>query len=168
MPRGAVRTERAARFLATALTLAAALLAAACAGGSGAGGDETTASTRGTEVFFPQQRQGGESMMAEVSGKLVLDDEGCLRLEEHLGQTDTVPVWPARFELDTSGGEVRVLDVEGRVAAKVGEEVYMGGGGIPKDQVTLADERMLRELFERCPGQYWIVGSEVRMLGRQG
>ncbi|MCA1687254.1 MAG: hypothetical protein LC714_01335 [Actinobacteria bacterium] len=107
-------------------------------------------------------------MMAEISGQLVLDDEGCLRLEEHPGHTDTVPIWPAGFELDTGGGEVRVLDEEGRVAAKVGERVYMGGGGIPKDQVTVANERMLRELFERCPGEYWIVGSEVKMLHQQG
>ncbi len=106
--------------------------------------------------------------MAEVSGKLVLDDEGCLRIEEHPGHTDTVPIWPAGFELDTSGDEVSVLDEEGRVVATVGEKVYMGGGGVPKDRVTLADERMLRELYKRCPGEYWIVGSEVRPLQRQG
>jgi hypothetical protein len=169
MPCGTVRAERGFGRLVTALMLAAVLLAtAACGTGPGAGGDQTTASARATEVFFPQQRQGGELMMAEISGKLILDDEGCLRLEEHPGHADTVPVWPAGFELDTSSGEVRVLDEEGRVAARVGKEVYVGGGGIPKDQVTLADEQMLRELFERCPGQYWIVGSEVRMLDRQG
>ena len=105
--------------------------------------------------------------MAEVSGKLVLDDEGCLRIEEHPGHTETVPIWPANFELDTSGDEVSVLDEEGRVAATVGEKVYMGGGGVPKDRVTLADERMLRALYKRCPGEYWIVGSEVRPLQRQ-
>ncbi len=106
--------------------------------------------------------------MAEISGKLVLDDGGSLRIEEHPGHTDTVPIWPAGFELDTSGDEASVLDEEGRVAARVGEKVYMGGGGIPEDQVTLADERMLRELFERCPGKYWIVGSEVKALQQQG
>jgi len=119
-------------------------------------------------IFFPQQRQGAESMMAEISGKLVLDGEGCLRIQQHAGHAETVPIWPAGFELDTGGGEVSVRDEEGRVAATVGEKVYMGGGGIPKDQVTLADERMRRELFERCPGEYWIVGSEVRTLERQG
>jgi hypothetical protein len=157
---------RAARRLATALTLAAVLLTAACGGGPDPGGDETT-SAQGAEVFFPRQQAGGESMMAEVSGTLVLDDEGCLRIEEHPGHTDTVPIWPAGFELDTSGDEVSVLDEEGQVAATVGEKVYMGGGGVPKDRVALADERMHRELFERCPGKYWIVGSEVRTLQQQ-
>ncbi len=107
-------------------------------------------------------------MMAEVRGKLILDDEGCLRIEEHPGHAEAVPIWPAGFELETGSDEVSVLDDEGRVAATVGEEVYMGGGVIPKDQVTLADERMSRELFERCPGEYWIVGSEVRVLHQQG
>ncbi len=151
------------------LTLAAVLLTAACGGGGpGSGGDETTAPSGGSEVFFPRQQAGGEAMMAEISGKLVLDDEGCLRIEEHPGHADTVPIWPAGFELDTSGGEVSVLDGEGRVAATVGDRVYMGGGGVPKDRVTLADEGMLRELFERCPGEYWLVGSEVRPLQQQG
>jgi hypothetical protein len=163
MPRVNVRTQRVARRLATALTIAAVLLAsAACGAGPSAGGDKTTSAPR-DEVFFPRQRQGGEQMMAEISGKLVLDDEGCLRMEEHPGHAETVPIWPSGFELDT-GDEVIVLDDEGRVAATVGEKVYMGGGGVPKDRVTLADERMLRELFERCPGEYWIVGSEVRPL----
>jgi hypothetical protein len=158
---------RAARMLALALA-AVSLATAACGAGPSAGGDKTTAPGRDVEVFFPQQRPGGEAMMAEMSGKLVLDDEGCLRVEEHPGHADTVPIWPANYELDASGGEVRVLDEEGGVAVRVGEEVYMGGGGVPKDRVTLANERMSKELFERCPGEYWVVGSEVRVLRRQG
>lgn len=169
MPRATVRTERAARTLAAVLALAAVLLAsAACGTGPGAGGDETTATARDAEVFFPQQRPGGEALMAETSGELVLDDEGCLRVKTTPKDPGTTPVWPASYGLDTSGDGVRVLDEEGRVAAKVGERVYMGGGEIPKGQVNLADERMSKELFERCPGEYWIVGSEVKMLNGQG
>jgi hypothetical protein len=106
--------------------------------------------------------------MAETSGELVLDDEGCLRVKATPKDPGTTPVWPAGYGLDATGGEVRILDEEGRVVAKVGERVYVGGGETPKDHVTLADERTERELFERCPGEYWIVGSEVRMLRQQG
>jgi hypothetical protein len=160
---------RAARTLTAVLALAAVFLATvACGAGPATGGDETTAPAHDAGVFFPQQRPGGEAMMAEIRGKLVLDDEGCLRVEEHPGHAARVPIWPAGYELDATGGEVRVLDEEGRVAAKVGEGVYMGGGGVPKDRVALADGRMSEELFERCPGEYWIVGSEVRVLHQQG
>ena len=107
-------------------------------------------------------------MMAETSGELVLDDEGCLRVKTTPRDPGATPVWPAGFELEKSAGEVSVLDQEGRIVARVGEEVYMGGGEIPRDEIDLADERMRRELFERCPGDYWIVGSEVKMLGERG
>ena len=107
-------------------------------------------------------------MMSETSGELVLDDEGCLRVKTAPRGPGAIPVWPAVFELDESGGEVSVLDEEGRVVARVGERVYMGGGEIPRDQIELANERMRRELFERCPGDYWIVGSEVKMLDERG
>jgi hypothetical protein len=168
MPRGAMRVERAVRMLATVSVLAVSLASAACGAGPGAGGDETTATASDAEVLFPQQRPGGESMMAEISGELVLDDDGCLRVKATPKDPGRTPVWPAGYGLDTSGGEVRVLDEEGRIAAKVGERVYMGGGEIPKGQIKLADERMAKELFERCPGGYWVVGSEVKILHQHG
>ena len=74
--------------------------------------------------------------------------------DETPGQSCTGTNLAGCVELDTSGDEASVLDEEGRVAARVGEKVYMGGGGICEDQVTLADERMLRELFECWPGEY--------------
>jgi hypothetical protein len=54
-------------------------------------------------------------MMAGYRGELVLDDEGCLRIE---GQGSVVPIWPSDYELDTGSD---------RIAARVGEEVYMSG-----------------------------------------
>ena len=168
MPRGALRTRRAAGWLVSGLALAALFLPAACGGGPGAKGDETTASSRDTGVLFPRQRPGTEALMSETSGELVLDDEGCLRVKTTPEGPGATPVWPAAFESNTSGGEVSVLDGEGRVVARVGERVYMGGGEIPRHQIELADERMRRELFERCPGDYWIVGSEVKMLEERG
>ena len=47
-----------------------------------------------------------------------------------------------------------MLDERGRVVARVGETVYMGGEG------GRAFEGR-RELQERCPGIYWTVGTEV-------
>jgi hypothetical protein len=168
MARGAVWAERAAPRLAAGLAIAVVVLAtAACGAGPGAGGDETTTSAPRAEVFFPQQRPGGESMMAETSGELILDDEGCLRVKANPKDPGTTPVWPADYELDAGGGDVRVLDEEGRVAASVGQEVFMGGGEVGSiEGISAVDERTARELRERCPGEYWLVGTVVRIPRR--
>jgi len=168
MPRGAVRVERAAPRLAAGLALAVVSLAtAACGAGLAAGGDQTNASAPRAEVFFPQQWPGGESMMAETSGELILDDEGCLRVKATPKDPGTTPVWPADYELDAGGGEVRVLDEEGRVAASVGEEVFMGGGEVGSiEGISTVDGRTARELRERCSGEYWLVGTEVHIQRR--
>jgi hypothetical protein len=108
---------------------------------------------------------------ARGGGRLVLDDEGCLRMRIGSGdhETDWVPVWPSYFELDNGGEQVRVLDARnGRVVAEVGKKVIMGGGDIGKEALKendILNERTWRELFERCPPDYgyWLVGEGVHM-----
>lgn len=117
----------------------------------------------GTEVFFPRQRQ-PESIgpLARGGGKLVLDDVGCIRMKPAPDDPGWVPIWPAKFALNTRGAEVRILDGKGRVVAEVGEKVVMGGGevGLQKD---IVDARTMRELRNRCPGGgYWLVNPPVR------
>lgn len=132
------------------------LVVGACGAGPATESSDTTASSRSSDVFFPEYQPTGEVMMAEFRGKLVLDDESCLRVEwpRH---GSVVPIWPSDYKLDVTGREVRVLAKSGRVAARVGEEVYMSGGEIGR---SLEGRR---ELEERCPGTYWIVGAEVRI-----
>ncbi len=89
-------------------------------------------------------------------------DEGCLRVRS--GSGSHVVVWPAGFELDEEDGEeVRILDSEGRVVARVGEAVYMGGGESPISDNEAVDERTKQQLQERCPGMYWISAPSVRI-----
>jgi hypothetical protein len=131
-------------------------LPTACARVPGADGEDADKTSRRVpEVFLPQTRKvldGGPTAM--MGGKLVVDEEGCLRLRPG----GWVPVWPANLRLETGGGGARVVDGRGRVVAEVGREVFMGGGqvGLPKDVV---DPRTARELRSRCsedPGDYWI------------
>jgi hypothetical protein len=102
-------------------------------------------------IAFPRQKPTEgyrESMMALASGRLVLE-QGCLRLEG-----GSLPVWPPKFTLRVEGEQVLVLDGGGGVAARVGEEVCMGGG-----QSGISDEWVLQQIPAACRGDYWIVGS---------
>ncbi len=115
-------------------------------------------------VFFPvRQPSVNGYMMALIRGKLVLDEEGCLRLGGEGGSL--VPVWPPSFGLEASGGEVRVLNGKSRVVARVGDRVVIGGGEAPPaERLPAVDERTKRELQERCPGQYWLAAPDVDVI----
>lgn len=113
------------------------------------------------KVLFAERRPGGGDMLAEIRGELVLDERGCLRVRYRGGSS--VIVWPTGFEPERADGEVRVLDREGKVVAKVGEAVYMGGGGSPIRGNKAVDDRTRQRLLERCPGSYWIAAPPVRI-----
>ena len=126
--------------------------------------DETSSSHPG--IFFPRQIWGsGGGPAALIGGRLVLDDRGCLRIAYAYERVtyDSVPVWPGDFGLNTEDNEVRVLDRKGRVVGRVGEKIKLGGGEISKGALQendVVDKQMLHKLFERCPGDYWLVQAE--------
>ena len=90
-----------------------------------------------------------------ASGRLVVDDEGCLRLRDGVGPT--VPLWPPSYELDSGDDTVRVLDADGAVVARVGKEASLGGGIDDSMVRRRVGNRTARELLERCPGSYFLV-----------
>jgi len=115
-------------------------------------------------IAFPRQKpvEGiRESMLAELFGTLRLDGE-CLYVDAFHGGERVLPVWPPEFTLRLEGDQVLVIDGEGQVAARAGEEVYMGGGYVP-----VSDEWVLGQIPEACRGSYFVVGSEVRPNLRQ-
>ncbi len=102
-------------------------------------------------IAFPRQKPTEgyrESMMALATGRLVLEGE-CLRLEG-----GTLPIWPPGFTLRVEGEQVLVLDGGGKVAARAGEEVCLGGG-----YSGITDEWVLQQIPAACRSDYWIVGS---------
>ncbi len=125
-------------------------------------------------MFFPKLKRSVLTPLAVAKGKFFLDDEGCLRVDDAgaNGKLGFVPLWTPQYELDTKGEGIRVLDRQGRVVARVGEEMYMGGGAI--DRKTLKErgvlgERTLQELFDRCSGKdYWTVDAGDVHLVSQG
>jgi hypothetical protein len=109
-------------------------------------------------IAFPRQKPTEgirESMTAQLIGTLWL--EGACLYVHSLGGEVLLPIWPPEFTMRTEGEQVLVIDGEGQVAARAGEEVYLGGG-----YVGISDEWVLQQIPAACRGAYFVVGSEVR------
>jgi hypothetical protein len=110
-------------------------------------------------IAFPRQKpvEGiRASMLAELIGPLRLEGE-CLYVDALHGGERALPVWPPEFTLRMEGDQLLVIDGEGQVAARAGEEVYMGGGYVP-----VTDEWVLQQIPPGCQGPHFIVGDQVR------
>lgn len=143
-----------------AVALACILPVISCGGPSSSAENppETTPADAG--VFFPKQKPPEIAYDSLTRGRLVVDDEGCLRMQDQAGTT--LPLWPPKYTLDTEGEEIRVRDAGGEMVAQVGERATLGGGvgtSIIRDD-GLVDDRIEQELFERCPGNYFLVQRE--------
>jgi len=115
-------------------------------------------------IAFPRQKpvEGIRvSMLAELIGTLQLEGE-CLYVHTLHGGERVLPIWPPEFTLRVEDEQVLVIDGEGQVAARAGEEVYMGGGYVP-----VSDEWVLGQIPQACRGPYFVVGNEVRPNLRQ-
>ena len=109
-------------------------------------------------IAFPRQKPTEgfrESMLAQLIGTLRLEG-ACLQVQPLSGGV-ILPIWPPEFTLRTEGEQVLVIDGQGQVAARAGEEVYMAGG-----YVGVSDEWVLQQIPAACRGEYFVVGSEVR------
>jgi hypothetical protein len=110
-------------------------------------------------IAFPRQKPAEgfrESMCAVLVGMLRLRDT-CLYVQSLSGGEVLLPIWPPDFTLRIEGDQVLVVNEEGQVAARAGEEVYMSGG-----YVGVTDEWVLQQIPAACQGEYFVVGNEVR------
>jgi hypothetical protein len=105
-------------------------------------------------VHFPQLKMlSGTLMMSLLVGELTLKD-GYMRVGESL------IIWQPDYFLHNNNGTIEILDRNGEVVARVGEEVAMGGGGIPWEEVN----RMIKEpLPEDCRGPFFLQGGGTRL-----
>ena len=85
-------------------------------------------SVKGRELFFIKQKPGLLPMTALGGGKLVVDGRGCFRMRSPGQKLGLLLIWPAHFRLETGEGKVRILNGKGRVVAKPGDELRVGGG----------------------------------------
>ncbi len=85
-----------------------------------------------------------------LDGELV-ERDGCLRVRGGPGE-DYLVVWPHGFRAATEHGRIVVLDSWGRVAARVGEQVQLGGKYFRADRTPRTSRG---NTTAGCPGPYF-------------
>lgn len=120
-------------------------------------------------ILFARQPSEGNGLYpsAAFTGKLVVED-GCLRMKHLDGVGSYLPVWPHDYSLSTEDNDVRLLDGEGQVAARLGDAVRVGGGEIRQSEVGPTPEQARRNYQQTrrklnipssCPGPLWMVAD---------
>ncbi|GAJ24513.1 unnamed protein product, partial [marine sediment metagenome] len=70
-------------------------------------------------------------------------------------------IWQPDYFVNNNDGTIEILDRNGEVVARVGEEVCMGGGEITSIEHI---NKLLKEpLPQDCEGPYWLMGEIVPM-----
>lgn len=109
-------------------------------------------------VFISMKVSATDAMSALFEGAVLADEEGCLRLDSVDRHT---VVWPHGYGFDAGGGTVRILDADGGLVGRVGEDFSLGGGEVTSLHDGLGFTQADRDLAEEhCPGRYWIVGTD--------
>ncbi|MGB3635167.1 MAG: hypothetical protein WA982_14090 [Rubrobacteraceae bacterium] len=99
-------------------------------------------------------------MAALASGKVVVDDSGCIRLESRRSYDGDLIVWPPGYSMRTEGGEILIIKEDGETLVRVGDRIEFGGGQVSTPGAREAYEKHL-EVPEKCTGPLWIVGRIV-------
>jgi len=114
-------------------------------------------------ILTSDWKPGDASDDALLTGKLLLDDDKCVRLEDPDGnQVDLV--WPDNFEATVervgAGDQLKVYDTDRNIAARNGDTVELGGGfGPAEPYVGLACAPTSDQVF--------LVQSKVKVTARQ-
>ena len=107
-------------------------------------------------VFLTQNVIPEAIMGALFEGRVLLDDEECLRLDYPDAHT---AIWPLGYQVVVEGEEIRVLDRDGEHVGTVGGEFALPGGEVTELSDAMGFDQDDRDLAaSRCPGRYWIVG----------
>ena len=137
-----------------------ALFPVACSPPSDGGGGDVSllGLSDGADVRFFTQSEVPEAVMdALFEGRVVADEEGCLRLD---GPDAPTVIWPKGWALATVKGVRVVRNAAEREVGRIGGPFRLGGGVVPFLHEGIPMDAADREEAERaCPGRYWIVGE---------
>ena len=128
------------------------------------GGDEGPGEDANVVVMFPQHDAplGTDNGGHYFAGQLALN-EGCLRAEvpedPNTPASSWLLIWPSAFTLDTEDGALRIVDENGRIAARVGDHIRLSRATVSYQEAQ--DQGLIQGLSEDCAGPYVLVGDEV-------
>jgi hypothetical protein len=114
-------------------------------------------------ILTSSWKPGDDAMTAAVTGRLVLDDGGCLQLQTKDGGAVDL-VWPADFEATTQRvgptDQIRVYDPGRDIVARSSDTIQLGGG--------MADPgEYAGEPCAPSSGQVFLVQSEPQVVAAE-
>lgn len=104
--------------------------------------------------YFPVAR-GETGMESLATGTLVLED-GYLRLSTTYSDDNYLIIWPNGYSLDMEGDEIKILDEDGQVVARVGDNISVAGG---EDGWISCCIVLGRLLPFNCDCPYWVAND---------
>lgn len=117
-------------------------------------------SSKASQVsFFPVQKTGYESLAypaALATGMLVLEN-GYLRLHYAGPVEPPLIIWPPGSTLQVQDNNIQIVR-QGRIIARVGETLKIGGGQVPLDIVTKYTGQALPA---DCAGPFWLAAPGI-------
>jgi hypothetical protein len=111
--------------------------------------------------YFPVQNQIFEVYATGAAGGILTLEDGCLRLKykDDPPGVMTLPIWPYGFSFGVVEGRIVIYDEKGKLVAREGDFIYVGGAPIP---FTLAQQYTTPSISTDVPGPYWLAGSSVQ------
>ena len=105
-------------------------------------------------VFVSLQSDPNAWPEALYQGGLLIDDEGCLRLQGW--SSNPAVVWPTGYRLSSIDGRLFIRDAQGEVRARLDADFQLGGGEMQTvDHLDLSSSSRTA-LATHCPGTYYL------------
>jgi hypothetical protein len=107
-------------------------------------------------IYLPVQPPSEDSMTALMEGILV-EVEGCLRIEDGLYADGWLVLWPFGSDIRIADDRIEVINESGQPVARVGERLGAGGGAVENTRgLARFDETIPGMPIDGCLGPYWV------------
>ena len=94
-------------------------------------------------------------MEALFIGRLEVEN-GCLLAYQEGNDQPTTIVWQTDYFLNNNDGSTEMLDRDGKVVARAGETIYLGGGEVG----GIEDDQLRAPMPEHCSSSpLWLMGE---------